>query len=219
MLSYTEENYIKAIYHLSDNEGEGALTNTISEALATKPASVTDMLKKLANKELVNYKKYQGVTLTKTGRAHALMVIRKHRLWEVFLVEKLKFNWDEVHDIAEQLEHIQSTHLIEKLDEFLGFPVYDPHGDPIPSEEGKLIRKKTALLSEVKDGFTGEVANLKETSTSFLKYLDKIGIKIGSKVSVNSIIEFDSSMEISIDQKKLRLNISNDVAKNIFVTV
>ena len=219
MLSYTEENYIKAIFHLSDDGEKEVFTNDISEELKTKPASVTDMMKKLSQKELVNYKKYQGVTLTKSGRAAALKVIRKHRLWEVFLVEKLKFNWDEVHDIAEQLEHIQSNLLIERLDAFLEYPAYDPHGDPIPNVDGKIKVKKTVLLSEVKEGFSGEVACLKETSSAFLKYLDKIGIKIGTTVKVNHIVEFDASMDVVINKNKTGINISNEVSKNIFVSL
>jgi DtxR family Mn-dependent transcriptional regulator len=219
VLSYTEENYIKAIFHLSGDGGEEVLTNDISEALITKPASVTDMLKKLSQKDLVNYKKYQGVTLTKLGRTAALKIIRKHRLWEVFLVEKLKFNWDEVHEIAEQLEHIQSGLLIEKLDEFLGYPAYDPHGDPIPNGEGKIKIKKMVLLSEVSEKYSGEVTCLKETSSSFLKYLDKIGIKIGTTIKVNNRVEFDASMDISIGKSKTGINISSEVSKNIFVSV
>ncbi len=219
MLSYTEENYIKAIFHLSGDGEKEVFTNDISEMLETKPASVTDMLKKLSQKDLVNYKKYQGVTLTKSGRSSALKVIRKHRLWEVFLVEKLKFNWDEVHEIAEQLEHIQSNLLIEKLDEFLGFPAYDPHGDPIPTVDGKIKVKKMVLLSDVREGFSGEVACLKETSSSFLKYLDKIGIKIGTNIKVNHIVEFDASMDINIGSSKTGSNISSEVSKNIFVTL
>jgi DtxR family Mn-dependent transcriptional regulator len=219
VLSYTEENYIKAIFHLSGDGEKEVLTNDISDELDTKPASVTDMLKKLSQKDLVNYKKYQGVTLTKTGRTFALKVIRKHRLWEVFLVEKLKFNWDEVHEIAEQLEHIQSNLLIEKLDEFLNFPAYDPHGDPIPSVDGKIKVKKMVLLSEAKENFSGEVAGLKETSSSFLKYLDKIGIKIGTNIKVNHVVEFDASMDINIGNNKAGTNISSEVSKNIFVSL
>jgi DtxR family Mn-dependent transcriptional regulator len=219
VLSYTEENYIKAIFHLSGDGEKEVLTNDIAEEMDTKPASVTDMLKKLSQKDLVHYKKYQGVTLTKTGRTSALKVIRKHRLWEVFLVEKLKFNWDEVHDIAEQLEHIQSNLLIEKLDEFLDYPAYDPHGDPIPSVDGKIKVKKMVLLSEAKESFSGEVAGLKETSSAFLKYLDKIGIKIGTNIKVNHIVEFDASMDINIGHNKTGINISSEVSKNIFVSL
>ncbi len=219
MLSYTEENYLKAVFHLSEDGQKDVFTNDISEELKTKPASVTDMIKKLAQKELVHYKKYQGVTLTNAGRVAALKVIRKHRLWEVFLVEKLKFNWDEVHEVAEQLEHIQSNLLIERLDDFLEYPAYDPHGDPIPNEDGKIKVKKMTLLSEVKEGFSGEVACLKETSSAFLKYLDKIGIKIGTIIKVNQIIEFDASMDVSISKNKTGTNISNEVSRNIFVSL
>ena len=219
MLSYTEENYLKAIFHLSGDGEKDVFTNDIAEELTTKPASVTDMVKKLALKELINYKKYQGVTLTNEGRSAALRVIRKHRLWEVFLVEKLKFNWDEVHDIAEQLEHIQSNLLIERLDELLGFPAYDPHGDPIPNGEGRFNSKKAVLLSEVKEGAVGEVTRLKETSSAFLKYLDKIGIKIGTKIKVNYIVEYDSSMDITLNDENIRINISNEVSKNILVSI
>jgi DtxR family Mn-dependent transcriptional regulator len=217
MLSLAEENYLKAIYHLSDHGKEGVSTNSISEVLKTKPASVSDMLKKLSQKEVINYVKYQGVTLTDLGKKTALQVIRKHRLWEVFLVEKLKFNWDEVHEIAEQMEHIQSTLLIERLDEFLGHPAYDPHGDPIPDESGRFKAKSQICLSEVKVGRQGIAVGLKETSPLFLQYLDKTGIYIGAKIKLIDKIEFDLSIEIQIDNKKTII-VSNEVAKNIFIT-
>jgi DtxR family transcriptional regulator, Mn-dependent transcriptional regulator len=168
MLTYTEENYLKAIYHLSDHGKSEVSTNAISDSLKTKPASVSDMLRKLSDKNVINYIKYQGVTLTAKGKKEALQIIRKHRLWEVFLVEKLKFNWDEVHEIAEQLEHIQSKLLIKRLDEFLGFPQHDPHGDPIPNEDGEMTPKKQVSLSEVRVGSQGIVMGLKETSPLFL---------------------------------------------------
>jgi DtxR family transcriptional regulator, Mn-dependent transcriptional regulator len=217
MLSLAEENYLKAIYHLSDHGKDGVSTNSISEVLKTKPASVSDMLKKLSQKEVINYVKYQGVTLTELGKKTALQVIRKHRLWEVFLVEKLKFNWDEVHEIAEQMEHIQSRLLIERLDEFLGYPSYDPHGDPIPDESGQIKAKSQICLSEAKIGVHGIAIGLKETSPLFLQYLDKAGIYIGAKIKLIDKIEFDLSMEIQIDNKKT-LIVSNEVAKNIFIT-
>ncbi|MGB5928452.1 MAG: metal-dependent transcriptional regulator, partial [Cyclobacteriaceae bacterium] len=152
MPSLAEENYLKAIYHLSTEDEGNVSTNAISETLNTKPASVSDMLRKLSGKELVSYRKYQGVSLTPSGRKVALQVIRKHRLWEVFLVDKLNFNWDEVHDVAEQLEHIQSPLLIHQLDEFLGHPAYDPHGDPIPDENGGFPEKEQSPLSELTVG-------------------------------------------------------------------
>lgn len=217
MLSYTEENYIKSIYHLS-LEGKGEVTtNAISDALSTKPSSVTDMLRKLSEKKVINYRKYQGVSLTEKGKKVALEIIRKHRLWEVFLVEKLKFNWDEVHEIAEQLEHIQSPLLIKRLDEFLGFPRYDPHGDPIPNEDGEIKQKVSIPLSDWDINTNSVVVGLKETSPVFLQYLDKTGIYIGAKVKIIERIEFDKSLEILVDNQK-QLIISNEVAKNILIT-
>lgn len=216
MLSFTEENYLKAIYHLSEDGKIDVSTNAISDALNTKPASVSDMLKKLSQKEVINYIKYQGVSLTPSGKKIALQIIRKHRLWEVFLVEKLKFNWDEVHEIAEQLEHIQSNLLIERLDEFLGFPPFDPHGDPIPNERGEMKAKKQTPLSEIDLHNQGKVIGLKETSPLFLQYLDKAGIYIGAKIKVMDKIEFDGSLEILIDNKKTIL-VSSEVAKNILI--
>ncbi|MBO9703201.1 MAG: metal-dependent transcriptional regulator [Sporocytophaga sp.] len=215
-LSFTEENYLKAIYHLSEDGKIDVSTNAISDALNTKPASVSDMLKKLSQKEVINYIKYQGVSLTPSGKKIALQIIRKHRLWEVFLVEKLKFNWDEVHEIAEQLEHIQSNLLIERLDEFLGFPPFDPHGDPIPNERGEMKAKKHTPLSETDLHNQGKVIGLKETSPLFLQYLDKAGIYIGAKIKVMDKIEFDGSLEILIDNKKTIL-VSSEVAKNILI--
>lgn len=217
MFSFTEENYLKSIYHLSVHGSLEVSTNAISDSINTKPASVSDMLRKLSQKGVVNYVKYQGVSLTDEGKKQALEVIRKHRLWEVFLVEKLKFNWDEVHDIAEQLEHIQSKILIKRLDEFLGYPNYDPHGDPIPSENGDLVPKVQIPLNEVQLKATCLVVGLKETSPLFLQYLDKAGIYIGAKIKVMDIIEFDASREILLDNKKT-ISISNEVSKNIFTT-
>ncbi|MFL5731285.1 MAG: metal-dependent transcriptional regulator [Cytophagaceae bacterium] len=217
MLSLAEENYLKAIYHLSDHGKSGVSTNSISDLLKTKPASVSDMLKKLSQKEVINYIKYQGVTLTETGKKMALQVIRKHRLWEVFLVQKLNFNWDEVHELAEQLEHIQSKLLIDRLDEFLGHPSYDPHGDPIPDESGHIKAKKQIPISEAKPGVGGSVVGLKETSPLFLQYLDKAGIYIGARIRIIDRMEFDQSTEIQIDNKKTFV-ISSEVAKNIFIT-
>src|SRR6476620_10565441 len=139
-MTFSEENYLKTIYHITSSSGAEVSTNAIAEKMETKASSVTDMLKKLADKDLVHYKKYQGVSLTDKGLHSAKMIVRKHRLWEIFLVEKLAFSWDEVHDIAEQLEHIKSEQLVNKLDAFLNFPTEDPHGDPIPNAEGNIIK-------------------------------------------------------------------------------
>ncbi|GAB4109744.1 MAG: metal-dependent transcriptional regulator [Thermoflexibacter sp.] len=215
--SLAEEDYIKAIYHLSQQNQE-ALTNDIAERLETKPASVSDMLKKLADKKVVNYVKYKGVTLTEEGVKIALELVRKHRLWEVFLVEKLNFTWDEVHEVAEQLEHINSPLLIERLDEFLGFPKFDPHGDPIPDAKGEFLVKPHIPLGEMEIGQVGRVVAVQDISALFLQYLNKVGIYIGAKVSITDKIEYDGSLEALLDEKKTIL-VSKEVAKNIFVGI
>ena len=160
----SEENYLKAIYHLSTEEEETVSTNSLAERLQTTAASVSDMLKKLAKKELIEYKKYQGVNISEKGKRVALQIIRKHRLWEVFLVEKLSFNWDEVHEIAEQLEHIDSPILVKRLDEFLGYPKFDPHGDPIPDERGEFQAMPQITLSEMAPNQSGLLVGVKDTN-------------------------------------------------------
>jgi DtxR family Mn-dependent transcriptional regulator len=215
--SFTEENYIKTIYKLSANGTQEVNTNAIAEALETKAASVTDMLRKLSGKNLVHYVKYRGVSLTAGGERVALQVIRKHRLWEVFLVEKLKFNWDEVHDVAEELEHINSALLTQRLDEYLGHPKFDPHGDPIPSENGEIKLKKQRLLSEMDINDAGVVVGVNDSQPLFLQYLDKMGISLGSNIRIIDKILFDNSFEISLDDKK-NLLISSEVSRNIFLS-
>ncbi len=214
-MTFSEENYLKAIYHLTVVSTSGVSTNAIAEVMETKASSVTDMLKKLAEKELVNYKKYQGVTLTNDGKLEAKMIVRKHRLWEVFLVEKLGFSWDEVHDIAEQLEHIKSEQLINKLDDFLGNPTEDPHGDPIPNAQGQLPKIDKQLLSDLAEGQKGICVGVKDTSSDFLKYLDKQGIALGSSIEIIGKESFDLSLRIKVDAN--HLNISNKIASNLFV--
>jgi DtxR family Mn-dependent transcriptional regulator len=214
-MTFSEENYLKTIYHLTTATGEEVSTNAIAEKIETKASSVTDMLKKLAEKDLVNYVKYQGVSLTEKGNLSAKMIVRKHRLWEVFLVEKLDFSWDEVHDIAEQLEHIKSEKLIHKLDDFLGNPTEDPHGDPIPNVHGKIIKIEKQLLSEISEKQVGICVGVKDTSSEFLKYLDKQGIALGSKIELVSKETFDLSLKIRVDNKEFA--ISNKIASNLFV--
>lgn len=216
MLSFTEENYLKAIYHLSDGGQKSVLTNEVADAMSTKPASATDMIKKLSVKKLIGYEKYYGVTITKQGKTSALSIIRKHRLWETFLVEKLQFNWDQVHEVAEQLEHIQSPLLIEKLDEFLGFPVADPHGHPIPDKDGKIHIGIQIPLEELSLQKAATVKAVKRGSPSFLQYLSKIGLYIGAHVRVLEKTDFDGSVEILIDQKK-KVFISREASQNILV--
>ena len=214
-MTFSEENYLKAIYHLTASNDAEVSTNAIAEMMETKASSVTDMLKKLSEKDLVNYKKYQGVSLTENGRLSAKMIVRKHRLWEVFLVEKLNFSWDEVHDIAEQLEHIKSEQLINRLDDFLGNPTEDPHGDPIPDANGRIIKIEKHLLSELSENQIGICVGVKDTSSEFLKYLDKQEIALGSRIEFLSKESFDLSVRINIDNKEL--SISNKIASNLFV--
>jgi DtxR family Mn-dependent transcriptional regulator len=217
MQSLTEENYLKIIYHLSENNDNAVQTNAIAEKMQTKAASVTDMIKKLADKCLVDYKKYQGVKLTERGRLSAINVIRKHRLWEVFLVEKLNFKWDEVHDIAEDLEHINSSELIERLDEFLAFPKSDPHGDPIPDKNGQFDAIFFTKLSKLTPGSRALITGVSEHSSPFLKHLEKLGLTLGKALEVKEITDFDGSVELIVEQKSI--SVSREVAKHILVKI
>ena len=214
-MTFSEENYLKIIYHLTAVFDSDISTNAIAEKMETKASSVTDMLKKLAEKDLVNYVKYQGVSLTEKGKLSAKMIVRKHRLWETFLVEKLNFSWDEVHDVAEQLEHIKSEKLINKLDEFLNFPTEDPHGDPIPNAEGQIVNVKKQLLSEFEKNQIGICVGVKDTSSDFLKYLDKQEIALGSEIEIIEKELFDSSFTIRVGNKEM--TISNKIASNLYI--
>ena len=216
-MTFSEENYLKAIYHLTTVTETEVSTNAIAETMDTKASSVTDMLKKLAEKDLVNYIKYQGVSLTDKGKLSAKMIVRKHRLWEVFLVEKLNFAWDEVHDIAEQLEHIKSEQLINKLDDFLGNPTEDPHGDPIPDAQGRIAKTDKQLLADLAINQIGICVGVKDSSAEFLKYLDKQEIALGSNIEIIFKESFDLSTKIKVNGKEL--TISNKIANNLFVKV
>lgn len=215
-LSQTEENYLKAIYSISLHSKKSVSTNDIAKKLETKASSVTDMIQKLSDKKLVLYKKYQGATLTSEGKRIAVKIVRKHRLWEVFLVNKLNYNWDEVHDLAEQLEHIKSDSLIEKLEAFLNFPTHDPHGDPIPDKNGNIEHHKNNMLASVKAGESCTVIGVKDSSSSFLKFLDNINIQLGSQLKIIAIEEFDNSM--IIENNSIKNSISHQISKNLFVT-
>ncbi len=217
MLSYTEENYLKAIYHLSSGGSRAVLTNEIAEVMKTKAASVTDMIKKLSAKNFISYERYYGVKITRQGKGEALMIIRKHRLWETFLVQKLNFHWDEVHEVAEQLEHIQSTRLIHKLDEYLGFPKTDPHGEPIPDKDGKVNMPAQTPLSVLLPGSIGVILAVKDSDSSLLKYLNKIGALPGQRIRVINKEEYDESLEVEIGGEKV--TISKVVSQNILVGV
>ncbi len=214
--SFTEENYLKTIHALSGRDGLDVSTNALAESTATRAASVTDMLKKLADKGLINYKKYQGVTLTTSGEKVALSVIRKHRLWEVFLVEKLGFGWDEVHDIAEELEHIPSDILVEKLDAYLGHPRFDPHGDPIPDAKGNLLDPDYRLLTDIQIGEKVLMMGVLDHAASFLQHLDRSGITLGAVLEVKDINEYDKSASIIVNGDRT-IFISLEVSKNLLV--
>jgi len=215
MLTFSEENYLKAIYHLEIDSIKGISTNAIAKKLETKASSVTDMVKKLSEKKLIIYKKYQGVTLTDFGKKTAANIVRKHRLWEVFLVEKLNFSWDEVHDVAEQLEHIKSPKLIQQLDSFLGFPTHDPHGDPIPDKEGNLKVIEKSLLSTLLKNESGICIGVNDSSSEFLQFLDKKGITLGKLITVLEKEDFDDSLLIKIAQQKF--SISKKIASNLYI--
>ncbi len=214
-MTLSEEDYLKAIYHLGKGDTDLVSTNAIAEQMNTKPSSVTDMLRKLADKGFIGYKKYKGVTLTDQGKKSALNLVRKHRLWEVFLVDKLEFTWDEVHEVAEQLEHIKSEKLVDRLDKHLGYPEVDPHGDPIPTKSGSFHKSLKKLLTEVSAGASGVCVGVKDSSPAFLKFLDKNKIALGDMVRVLEIEEFDGSMRISVNGKELR--ISNLIGANLYL--
>ncbi|MFC4871976.1 metal-dependent transcriptional regulator [Negadavirga shengliensis] len=215
-LTNAEENYLKAIYHLSEGGKKNVSTNEIAHEMKTKPASVSDMLKKLSEKGTIGYKKYYGVDITPSGIRMALHIIRRHRLWEVFLVDKLGFSWDEVHEVAEELEHVKSPLLVSRLDDYLGFPKFDPHGDPIPDEFGDIKTRPKAALSEVPLHHPGKIVAVNDSSAAFLKYLDKVGVYIGAKIEALEKVEFDGSLEVMVDNHK-KLFLSREVAINIMV--
>ncbi len=215
MTTKAEENYIKAIYKIGDRDRREVATNSIARHMNTSAASVTDMIKRLSDKKLVNYVKYHGVTLTGTGRALATDLVRKHRLWETFLVEKLNFKWNEVHNLAEELEHINSTELIDRLDALLEFPRFDPHGDPIPSTKGKFTLRNQILLQELQIGVRATVVGVREQNDSFLAHLDYMGLSLFSKIRVLEKFNYDNSILIEIEG--IHHTISAKVTSNIYV--
>ena len=214
MNSQSEEDYLKALYHL-ETDFDAVSTNSIADYLVMKPSSVTDMLKKLAEKKFINYQKYKGTSLTKKGKLIALSIIRKHRLWETFLVDKLGFGWDQVHIIAEQLEHIKSEELIENLDNFLGNPKYDPHGDPIPNKDGEIEKMNQKLLVELKASQKGIITGVKKGTASLLNYLDKEKVKLGDSIKVIEILEFDGTYIVEINKRKLTF--SEKICQNLLL--
>lgn len=217
MLSFTEENYLKALFHLTyetENSNEAG-TNQLASFMGVKPATATDMLRKLKEKGLIDYEKYGKITLSEEGKSHALEVLRKHRLWETFLFQKLDFTWDEVHEVAEQLEHIHSPKLIDKLDKFLGFPEYDPHGDAIPDARGNLKPSSRRSLAEVEPGCQCRMVAVRDNTTAFLQYVSQLNLKIDTPIKVLSRQTYDGTIEILIDNQ---LNtVSQKFAENIMI--
>jgi len=212
-----EENYLKAIFKIAEKEPGPVLTNALAAEMGTSAASATDMLKRLSDKQLVAYEKYRGVTLSETGNRIATDLIRKHRLWEVFLVDKLGFAWDEVHFFAEQLEHIQGEHLSERLDDFLGHPRFDPHGDPIPDAQGKWIRRTQTRLLTLTPGQRGIVTGVDDHSPSFLQYLAELGLSLGAELEVLERTAYDQSAKVRIGEREAVL--SEKVGQNLFVRI
>lgn len=216
-MTLSEEDYIKAIYHLGETGNKPVATNAIAEQMRTKPSSVTDMVKRLSEKSLVHYKKYQGVSLSEKGKTVALSIIRKHRLWEVFLVDKLNFSWDEVHEVAEQLEHIKSDALIDKLDAHLGYPKVDPHGDPIPNKDGTFKKSVKKLISELPVSTEGVCVGVNDSSVAFLKFLDKNKIALGDTFKILDREEFDGS--VTLNTRAGIIRISEQIATNLYIEI
>ncbi|MDP2722725.1 MAG: metal-dependent transcriptional regulator [Bacteroidales bacterium] len=217
MHSLTEENYLKAVYHLTKKGMDKITPTAMAEEMSINAASVVDMIKKLSGKKLITYDKQQGAKLSDYGNKIAIDIVRKHRLWEVFLLEKFGYSWDVVHDIAEQLEHIKHKDLADRLDKFLGYPKYDPHGDPIPNANGEIPSTANILLSDIEVGKICQVTAVKDTSAVFLQYLEQLGINIGTKIEVLEKITFDGSMVVQIGNDS-KTTVSKKLAESLFVS-
>lgn len=215
MLSRSEEDHLKAIHRLLQG-GTSAGTKDIAERLQIKASSVTVMLKKLASKGLLKHEPYYGVKLTAKGTSTALKLVRKHRLWETFLVQRLGFGWDEVHEVAEQLEHVSSDKLTDSLDDYLGNPAYDPHGDPIPDRSGRIVPRSTTRLTTCKPGDSVRLAAVSETTDGLLRLLDARGLRIGSQITVHEVHAFDGSIDVR-PKSGPGFSLSKDVAQHLQV--
>lgn len=219
MLSPKKENYLKAIFKLSEMKTSSISTNAIANHLDTSAASVSDMLKRLTEKELISYEKYKGVRLTESGMKIATSLIRRHRLWEVFMVQSLNFSWDEVHPIAEQLEHIKSEELINRLDKFLGYPEFDPHGDPIPDRDGNLhYRNHQMTLAELEEGLPAVIVGVREHSPSFLKYVEKLGLTLGKNIRIEEKFEYDGAVRLRVNETNQQI-VTNKVIQNLYISL
>lgn len=215
MHSYTEENYLKALFNLANEKGEVS-ANELSKKLDIKMPTVNSMMKKLAEKKLVHYESYKPLKLTEKGKKEAGLIIRKHRLTEMFLVQKMGFGWEQVHEIAEQMEHLKAPHFFEKMDEMLGFPTLDPHGSPIPDKAGKISWKQYDKLSDCKAGDTVKIAAVINGSDDFFKFLNGRELQLGVKIKIKSIEIFDRSMIVSYN-KKTAETLSHTVTERLLV--
>ena len=211
------ENYLKVICNLSEFGKTSVTTNKLAAAMEMKAASVTDMMKKLANRKFIKHIPYKGVTLTEHGKKTAMQIIRKHRLWELFLTSTLHFKWDEVHNIAEQMEHIESDELINRIDKFLGYPKFDPHGDPIPDSKGRLPLRNSTSLASCEAGYSGTVTGVQDHSAAYLNHLVLLGIQLGDNLKIISKSDYDKSLKIKLSKGK-ELFITQDVANNLMIT-
>jgi len=217
MQTHSEENYLKTIYLLSKQSNDKVSVTALASALANNPASVIVMLKKLIKKNLIDYDKNIGVRLNETGNKAAVQIIRRHRLWELFLQNKFGYTWDEVHEIAEQMEHVHDEQLADRLDKFLDFPQFDPHGEAIPKANGQMPDIKVKTLQEVQVGKVCKVASVKDTSKSFLQYLYRLNIGIGTTIKVIERIDFDGSLIIMIENST-KATVSEKFIESIFVS-
>ncbi len=217
MQNISKEDYLGVIYKYKDENGE-TKANVIAEKLNVSNSAVTDMLRKLSKDKYIKYQPYKGIKLTATGEEYARNIVRRHRIWEVFLNQIVGIPWDKVHDEAHNLEHSASDELINRMEEMLNFPEFDPHGDPIPAKDGTFpILKKTVPLSKLKKGDTGIVIRVNDFDNDFLNYLSKIGVDLKKEILIKDVLEFDHSMLVKIEGKNI--NISNTIATNIFVEV
>lgn len=212
--SNSEENYLKTIFHLQSKTAKVS-TNAVAQELQTTAASVSDMMKKLNSKKLLHYKPYYGFSLTEEGKKVAVNIVRRHRLWEFFLAEKLKLGWNEIHILAEELEHVSNEKLVDKLDEYLGYPQLDPHGDPIPNKKGKIRAEGTVSLSKVPVNKVGEVYRIINHSPEMVEYLKEKNIWIGTRIQVRKKLPFDNSLEVKV--KNQTFTLSDNLAQNLFV--
>ena len=218
MHTLSEENYLKVIYKLSDGGSERIFTSDLAAALNINAASVTEKMHRLSDKGFIDYEKSNGVTLTKAGKDVAIHVVRKHRIWETFLVKNLDFGWEEVDEIAEQLEHINSDKLIERIEKLLGYPRFDPHGDPIPDNKGKFKKPCFKSLSDIAEHNSCRITGVKEDNEAFLKFFKKLGLAIGDVLEVKEVENYNQSLLVKINHKK-QIHIGNDVARNILITL